>query len=41
MFKCLILNYITVDQGFSNFLLDAPLVTKFKFHSSPNKLTDY
>ena len=28
-------------QGFSNFLLDAPLVTKFNFHSLPNKLIEY
>ena len=28
-------------QGFSNFLIDIPLVTKFNFHSCPNESIEY
>ena len=30
-----------LDMGFPNFLLDAPLVTKFNLHSLPYKLLIY
>ena len=38
--------YVTVsiyylNLNFLNLLLDAPLVTRFDFHSPPNKLTEY
>ena len=33
--------FIIYYQGFSNFLLDSLLVTKFNLHSSLNKLITY
>ena len=35
------LNGVRLNQGFSYFLFDAPIFTKFNFHTPSNKLIEY